>query len=138
MLHLGRGTVVSSFTKIKVTDGTLRTGKKCGFGCGCFVDTGSAGIEIGDHAVFGPNVSIVAVNYRYQSLEVPFAEQGFTSIGIRIGRNVWVGANSVILDGTVIGDNCIVVAGSVTNRRFPSNCIIQGNPAKVVLRRAAS
>ena len=75
MLHLGRGTVVSSFTKIKVTDGTLRTGEKCGFGCGCFVDTGSAGIEIGDHAVFGPNVSIVAVNYRYQSLEVPFAEQ---------------------------------------------------------------
>ncbi len=137
-LHLGRGTVVSSFTKIKVTDGPLRTGEKCGFGCGCFVATGPAGIEIGDHVIFGPNVSVIGVNYRYQSLETPLDEQGMTSIGIRIGRNVWVGANSVILDGTVIGDNSIVVAGSVINRRFPPNSIIQGNPGKVILRRAAS
>jgi acetyltransferase-like isoleucine patch superfamily enzyme len=137
-LSLGRGTVVSSFCKIKVAAGVLRTGEKCGFACGCFVATGRAGIEIGDHVIFGPNVSVIGVNYRYQSLETPLDEQGLTSIGIRIGRNVWIGANSVILDGTVIGDNCIVAAGSVMNRRFPSNCIIQGNPAKVVLRRAAS
>jgi len=137
-LHLGRGTVVSSFTKIKVADGPLRTGERCGFGTGCFVATGSAGIEIGDHALFGPNVAIVCENYRYRSLDVPVDEQGVTSIGIRIGRNVWVGANCVILDGTVIGDNSIVAAGSVMNRRFPPNCIISGNPAKVILRRAVS
>lgn len=137
-LHLGRGTTISSFTKIKVADGPLTTGEKCGFGTGCFLATGPAGIEVGDHVIFGPNVSIIGVNYRYQLLDVPLDEQGCTSIGIRIGRNVWVGANSVILDGTVIGDNSIVVAGSVVNRRFPPNCIIQGNPAKVLLQRAAS
>jgi len=137
-LHLGRGTVVSSFTKIKVTDGPLITGHKCGFGTGCFVATGPSGIEIGNHVIFGPNVSVIGVNYRYQRLGVPLDEQGMTSLGIRIGHNVWVGANSVILDGTAIGDNCIVVAGSVVNRRFPPNCIIQGNPAKLILQRAAS
>ena len=42
---------------------------------------------------------------------------------------------SVILDGTVIGENSIVV-DSLVNRRFPPNCIIQGNPAKVILKRA--
>ena len=134
-LRLGRGTTISSFTKIKVTDGPLITGRQCGFGTGCFVATGSAGIEVGDHVIFGPNVSLVGVNYRYERLEVPLEEQGHTSVGIRIGRNVWVGANSVILDGTVIGENSIVVAGSVVNRRFPPNSIIQGNPAKVILRR---
>ena len=55
----------------------------------------SAGVEIGDHALFGPNVAIVCENYRYRSLDVPVDEQGVTSIGIRIGRNVWVGAKSL-------------------------------------------
>ena len=55
-LQLGRGTRVSSFTKIKVTDGPLVTGEKCGFGTGCFVDPGSAGIRMGDHVICGPNV----------------------------------------------------------------------------------
>lgn len=134
-LRLGRGTTVSSFTKIKVTDGPLTTGRRCGFGTGCFVATGPGGIEVGDHVIFGPNVALIATNYRYERLEVPLEEQGHSSIGIRIGRNVWVGANSVILDGSVIGDNSIVVAGSVVNRRFPPDSIIQGNPAKVILRR---
>jgi acetyltransferase-like isoleucine patch superfamily enzyme len=134
-LQLGRRTTVSSFTKIKVTDGVLRTGADCGFGTGCFVAAGAAGIEMGDHVICGPNVSIIACNYRYENLEIPLEEQGITSLGIRIGRNVWIGANSVILDGSVIGDNSIVVANSLVNRRFPANAIIQGNPAKVILQR---
>jgi acetyltransferase-like isoleucine patch superfamily enzyme len=134
-LRLGRGTTVSSFTKIKVTDGPLITGEHCGFGTGCFVSAGAGGIEMGDHVICGPNVVLIASNYRYERIGVPLEEQGHTSIGIRIGRNVWIGANSVILDGTVIGDNSIVVAGSMVNRRFPANSIIQGNPAKVVLQR---
>jgi acetyltransferase-like isoleucine patch superfamily enzyme len=61
-----------------------------------------------------------------------------TSLGVRIGSNVWIGANSTILDGAEIGDNSIVVANSLVNRRFPANVIIQGNPAKVVLQRPAT
>jgi acetyltransferase-like isoleucine patch superfamily enzyme len=135
-LFLGRGTTVSSFTKIKCTDGPLTTGAKCGFGTGCFIAAGAGGIELGDHVIVGPNVSIIASNYRYARVGEPLENQGYTSLGIRIGTNVWIGANSVILDGSVIGENSIVVAGSVVNRRFPPNCIIQGNPAKVILKRA--
>jgi acetyltransferase-like isoleucine patch superfamily enzyme len=135
-LSFGRGTTISSFTKIKTTDGPLTTGRQCGFGPGCFIAAGSGGISMGDHVIFGPNVSVIAVNYAYSRLEVPLEEQGVTSQGIRIGRNVWVGASSVILDGSVIGDNSIVAAQSLVNRRFPPNSIIQGNPAKVILQRA--
>lgn len=134
-LRLGRKTTVSSFCKIKVTDGPLITGEHCGFGTGCFVSAGEGGIEMGDHVICGPNVVLIASNYRYERIGVPLEEQGHTSIGIRIGRNVWIGANSVILDGSEIGDNSIVVANSLVNRRFPANTIIQGNPAKVVLQR---
>lgn len=62
-------------------------------------------------------------------------DQGSFSKGIRIGNNVWIGANSTILDGTEIGDDCIVVANSLVNRRFPSGSIIQGNPAKSIFKR---
>jgi acetyltransferase-like isoleucine patch superfamily enzyme len=134
-LRLGRHTTVSSFTKIKVSDGPLVTGEHCGFGTGCFVAAGEGGITLGDYVICGPNVTLVASNYSYEKLGVPLEQQGHTSHGISIGRNTWVGANSVILDGSVIGENSIVAAGSVVNRRFPPNAFIQGNPAKLILQR---
>lgn len=137
-LHLGRGTTVSSFVKIKTAQGPVRTGRDCGFAPGCFLAAGEGGIELGDDVICGPNVVIVAMNYRYASLAMPFSRQGVTSQGVRIGSNVWIGSNSTILDGAVIGDNSIVVANSLVNRRYPSNVIIQGNPARVVLKRGAA
>lgn len=137
-LRLGRRNTVSSFTKIKVTDGPLVTGDDCGFGTCCFISAGAGGIVMGDHVICGPNVVVVASNYRYEKLGVPLDEQGQTSLGIRIGSNVWIGAGSVILDGAEIGDNSIVVAASLVNRRFPANAIIQGNPAKVIMQRSVS
>lgn len=50
---------------------------------------------------------------------------------IVIGNNVWIGLNAIVLKGTIIGDNSIVSAGSVVKGEFPSNVIIQGNPAVV-------
>lgn len=137
-LQLGPANTISSFAKIKSADGIVRTGRECGFATGCFVASDSGGIEMGDHVVCGPNVAIIACNYRYAALDVPFDQQGTSSLGVRIGSNVWIGANSTILDGSVIGDNTIVVANSLVNRRFPPNVIVQGNPAKVILRRSAS
>ena len=40
--------------------------------------------------------------------------------------------NSIILKGTVLGKNVVVGAGSVVHGIFPDNCIIAGNPAKVI------
>ena len=36
------------------------------------------------------------------------------------------------MQGTVLGDNCVVGAGAVVSGRFEDNCIIAGNPAKVI------
>ena len=51
---------------------------------------------------------------------------------VSIGDNVWIGANAIILPGVAIGNNCIIGAGSVVTKSFPSNCIIVGNPAKIL------
>jgi acetyltransferase-like isoleucine patch superfamily enzyme len=51
---------------------------------------------------------------------------------IKIGNNVFIGMNCIVLLNTTIGDNCIIGAGSVVRGHFAENSIIIGNPAKVV------
>lgn len=135
-LKIGQRCVVGSFSKIKASDGPLVLGNRCGIATGCFMASGEAGLQIGDNFVCGPNVVMSASNYAYAEVGVDVRDQGTTSRGVRIGNNVWIGAGSIILDGTVLGDNCVVVAGSLVNRRFPNNAVIQGNPAKIIMKRS--
>ena len=135
-IRIGRGVTISSFVKIKAPTGPLTIGRDSGFACFCFVAADGEGIEIGDCCVFGPGVTIVSSNYVYGRLDRPYIEQGHSSKGIRIGSNVLIGANTTIADGTAIGDNTIVVANSFLNRRYPANAIVQGNPAKILMRRS--
>ncbi len=51
---------------------------------------------------------------------------------IIIGKNCWIGEFSRICKGVIIGDNSIVAANSVVTKSVPANCIVAGNPAKVV------
>lgn len=51
-----------------------------------------------------------------------------------IGRGVFIGAHSVILPGTVLGDYCYVAAGSIVSGDFQANSLIAGNPA--IIKRA--
>lgn len=61
------------------------------------------------------------------------SEWHFPGEEIRIGDDVWVGANVTILKGVHIGDGCIIAAGSVVVKgEYPSRSIIAGNPARVV------
>ena len=55
-------------------------------------------------------------------------------IWIKIGNNVWIGANVTILPGVTIGDNTVIGAGSVVNRDIPSGVVAVGNPCRVIKR----
>jgi acetyltransferase-like isoleucine patch superfamily enzyme len=134
-LEFGKDCVVSSFTKIKALDGPLKVGNRGGFATGCFIASGEGGITIGDNFICGPNVNIVAVNYNYASKDMHLEDAEKTSKGITIGNNVWIGAGCTITDGAVIGDNTIVTAGSLINRRYKNDVLLQGSPAKVIMKR---
>lgn len=65
------------------------------------------------------------------------ASTGFTGahtkIGcVTIGNNVFIGADSIVLCNTRIGDYVIVGAGSVVTNDLPSNGVYAGNPAKYI------
>ena len=55
---------------------------------------------------------------------------------VRIGDDCFIGTGSIILKGTILGNNCVVGAGSVVHGEFPDNCVIAGNPAKIIKRLA--
>ncbi|WP_418555536.1 DapH/DapD/GlmU-related protein [Longibaculum muris] len=55
-----------------------------------------------------------------------------TNKPIILKEKSWIGAGSTILAGVIIGKNSIVAAGSVVTKDVPDNCIVGGNPAKII------
>lgn len=85
------------------------------------------GVEVGDNVLWGPGVGIISANHDdSQRLEHKKEKP------VKIGNNVWIGMNSIILPGVELGNNVIVGAGSVVTKSFPDNVIIAGNPARII------
>lgn len=51
---------------------------------------------------------------------------------VRLCRNAWIGDSAIICKGVTIGENSIVGAGAVVVTSVPDNCVVAGNPARVV------
>lgn len=98
-------------------------------------------IVIGENTAIGGNCKIldndfhpVEVERRNQLLQDRYGGDSdlIPSKEIVIGKNCFIGCNTIILKGTVIGDGCVVGAGAVVAGVFDSNCVIAGNPARVI------
>jgi len=59
------------------------------------------------------------------------ADGSFTACP-RIGNNVDIGANVCIIGDITIGDNVIIGAGAVVTKNIPSDCVVVGNPARIL------
>jgi acetyltransferase-like isoleucine patch superfamily enzyme len=98
---------------------------------GCVLYSGN-GITIGADTAIGPNCSLTPVNHAYQNATVPINRQGFLPPrgGIVIGKDVWIGAGAILLDGANIGDGCVVGAGSLVNKTLEPYGIYVGTPCR--------
>ena len=92
------------------------------------VDDGN--IYIGDSALIGPNVTIIATNHPI-SPNLRFSKYLYVK-DVHIGNNVWIGAGAIILPGVTIGENSVIGAGSVVTKDIPSNVVAVGNPCRVL------
>ncbi|MCR5033734.1 MAG: acyltransferase [Lachnospiraceae bacterium] len=107
-----------------------------GDGCGISGATLYARKEItlGKNVLVGANTKIFDNDFHPVQAEARNAND-FSKLELKpvsIGDNVFIGCNCIILKGTRIGDNCIVGAGSVVHGSFPANCVIAGNPARII------
>lgn len=93
-------------------------------------------VEIGENVMIAPNVMIAGGNHGIILNDVPMIFQNSNSKGIKICNDVWIGANSVILDGVTINTGSIIAAGSVVTKDVDSFSIVTGNPAKFLKLRS--
>ncbi|RWZ88333.1 MAG: acyltransferase [Hydrotalea sp. AMD] len=93
---------------------------------------GQGGIKIGNDVIIGPQVKIFSENHNYNKLLVEIRKQGVNRKGVTIHDNCWIGAGSTILDGVELGSGCVIAAGSVVTKSFPSNSVIAGVPARIL------
>tara|TARA_R110002020_G_scaffold417571_1_gene626728 strand:- start:31318 stop:31890 length:573 start_codon:yes stop_codon:yes gene_type:complete len=124
---------------------TFNIGGKCSISCdfqaaeysyvgkGCVI---YPGVIIGRYTMLAPNVMIIGGDHRHDLPGVPttFSGRGVLE-ATKIGRDVWIGANSIILTGVTIGDGVIVAAGSVVTKDIPPFNVIGGVPARFIKNR---
>ncbi len=105
----------------------ITIGRRTFINMGCsFQDWG--GIVIGDDCLIGHNCTICTVNHS----KAPERRGDMVCAPVRLGNQVWVGANVTILPGVSIGDGAIIAAGAVVSRDVAPATIVGGIPAKLI------
>lgn len=122
---LGKKIRVHSGSKIKVRSGAeLNIGDNVKINYYCIIACQER-IKIGEGTEFGPSVFLYDHDHDYKKgLSANSNEESFKKAPIEIGKNCWIGANTIILRGTKIGDNCVIGAGSVLRGEYKSNTVI--------------
>lgn len=97
-------------------------------------------IRIGDNALIAPNVQIYTAFHPTNARDrfgEPKEDGSFEfcktqTAPVVIGNNVWIGGGAIIMPGVTIGDNVVIVAGSVVTKDIPDNSVAYGSPCRVV------
>lgn len=93
---------------------------------------GHGGITIGKRVMIASNSSITTITHDYND---PQMHKTVIKKPIVIEDDVWIGANSVIMPGVVLGKGCVVGAGSVVTKDVEAMSIVAGVPARYIKSR---
>lgn len=123
-VYLGKKIRVHSGSKIKVrpdAELVIEDNVKINYYC---IIVCQDKIRIGEGTEFGPSVYLYDHDHDYKmGLCANSNEEHFKRAPIEIGKNCWIGANTIILRGTIIGDNCVIGAGCVVKGEVPSGTV---------------
>lgn len=90
-------------------------------------------IEIGDDVQITEGVAILTHGYEWSVLKHAYGEVLGSSGKVKIGNNVFIGMHTTILKGVSVGNNVIIGANSLLTKDVPDNCVVAGNPARVLM-----
>lgn len=134
-IEIGEYSILDSFIKIKPAGGSgnLIIGERTVINSGCVLYTGN-GILIGNDVAIAANCTFAPVNHEYHHRDMLIRQQGFrpSKGGIIIEDDVWIGANCVLLDGSILRQGCIVAAGSVVRGEVSAYSVNAGQPLAVI------
>ncbi|MEC4176346.1 DapH/DapD/GlmU-related protein [Adlercreutzia sp. R7] len=108
-------------------------GKNIFLGRDVFINSGckfqdQGGIYLGDRVFIGHNVVLATLNHDLN----PVRRADMDPASVRIGDDVWIGANATVLPGVTIGNGAVVAAGAVVACDVPPLTVVGGVPARVI------
>ena len=107
----------------------IETGENFFMNMNCVILDG-AKVTFGDNVFVAPGCGFYTAGH---PLDAERRNDGLEyALPIRIGNNVWIGAQVCILPGVTIGDNSVIGAGSVVTKDIPSGVLAAGNPCRVI------
>ena len=107
----------------------IETGENFFMNMNCVILDG-AKVTFGDNVFVAPGCGFYTAGH---PLDVERRNAGLEyALPIRIGNNVWIGAQVCVLPGVTIGDNSVIGAGSVVTKDIPSGVLAAGNPCRVI------
>ncbi len=89
-------------------------------------------VIIGNNVIMGPDIKIYSRNHKFDRIDIPINKQGKKYYKTKLGDDIWIGANVIILGGVEVGSHSILAAGAVVTKDVPEYAIIGGNPGKVL------
>lgn len=132
--YLGTGIVIKDGvtfkfpSEIKIMDG-VKIAEHCYL-------VGLGGLEIGKNTLIGAGTKIATTTHNFADIDTDITYQGISYKSIRIGANVWIGFNVVILSGSEVDRGSIIGANAVvTGNKIDDNSIMLGVPAKLKRKR---
>lgn len=117
--------------------GAIRLGQRVFVGPHAVI-YGHGGVEIGEWSMVSMGAVILSSNHTIPAMDRAMRWEPDELRPTKIGRDVWIGANAVILGGATLGDGVVVGAGSVVRGEVPAGHVVAGAPAKFVREREAA
>jgi acetyltransferase-like isoleucine patch superfamily enzyme len=135
-LKIGANINCYNLVTYQANDATIEIGNSVGFNGIVRLSMHEPGrLAIGDGSLFADQVEM-SISDMHSIIDAGTGVRLNPAKDIVIGRRVWIGSRSLILKGITIGDGSIVGALSVVTRNVPPNCVVAGNPAKIVRENA--
>lgn len=116
----------------------IHVGECVSFNVGMTLMCTNAPIKIGNHVMFGPNVTIITGDHRIDVIGKYMTDIGEedklpeNDLPVVIEGDNWIGANATILKGVTVGRGAVVAAGALVTSDVPPYAIVGGVTAKVI------
>lgn len=125
--------VVLTSTTYSPIKGKLTIGDRVVIGSGANIRAAGGTIVIGNNALLGQRVSLIAANHMVNN-QAPYRDLPWETekTGVILEENVWIGTGVTILPGCTVGRNSVVAAGAVVTKNIPPDQLWAGVPARLL------
>lgn len=125
---IGKDSYIHTWVRFTIPK-RLKIGDNCTINFGCHLDV-RGDLEIGNNVMIGHNCKIYTCGH-----DIDDDNFGTITGKVIIGDNVVIFPNALIMPGITIGNNAIVLNGSVVTKDIAAGSVVGGNPARLIRQR---